>query len=101
MSERPDDHEEYKCIFGLLHKDDRTAFRVFVISTNTEAYNDKTMIAAECFLTWDILEDLMPFLTHPAIDVDIGWTKSDMEQKVQELGLEKAADCDSHQPKSA
>ena len=31
----------------------------------------------------------MPFLTQPAIEVDIQWTKNDLEQKVKKLGLQK------------
>jgi len=56
---------------------------------NTEAYNDATKTASDWFLTWDILEDMMPFLPQPAVNIDIQWTKSDLEQKVQELCLEK------------
>ena len=89
MSDQPNDDEEYKRIFGLMRKDDQVAFRVFIISTNTEAYNDETKTASEWFLSWDVLEDAMPFLTEPAIEVDIQWTKSDLEQKVKEMGLEK------------
>ena len=89
MSERPDDDEEYNRIFGLMRKDDRMAFRLFIISTNIKAYNVKTKIAAAWFLSWDVLEDAMPFLTQPTIKVDIQWTKSDLEQKVKELGLKK------------
>jgi len=90
MSNRPDDDEEYTRSFCILMcKDDQIAFRVFVISTNTEAYDDETKTAADWFVSWDVLEDLMPFLSEPAIDIDIQWTKCDLEQKVQELGLER------------
>jgi len=89
MSYRPDDDEEYKRSFSLMRKDDQMAFRVFIISTNTEAYNDESKTASEWFLSWDALEDAMPFLTEPAIEVDIRWSESNLEQKVKELGLEK------------
>jgi len=89
MSDRPDDDEEYKRIFGLMRKHYRTAFRVFIISTNTEAYNDETKTASECFVSFDVLEDAMPFLTEPWIEVDIRWTWYDLQLKVKEMGLEK------------
>ena len=73
----------------LMDDQDKVVFRLVVNICNIEAYDDATKTASEWFLTWDILEDAMPFLTQPAIDVDIQWTKSDLEQRVQELGLEK------------
>ena len=73
----------------LMDAHDKVAFCFLVSVVNTKAYNDATKTASEWFLTWDILEDAMPFLTQPAIYVDIQWTKRDLEQKVQDLGLEK------------
>jgi len=75
--------------FQRMDDDDKMVFCLGVIILNTDAYKDATEMASEWFLTWDILEDMMPFLTQPAIDVDIGWTKEDLEEKVQELGLQK------------
>jgi len=66
MSDRPDDDgDDYKRIFGLMSEDDRMAFRVFVIISNTEAYDDETKTAQEWFVSWDALEDAMPFLIAP------------------------------------
>jgi len=66
MSDRPDDDgDDYKRIFGLIREDDRMAFRVFVIISNTEAYDDETKTAQEWFVSWDALEDAMPFLIAP------------------------------------
>jgi len=78
----------YERNYVLMNACDKVAFRSVVSICNVEAYDDATNTAAESFLTWDILEDLMPFLTQPAIDVDIRGTKSDLERKVQELGLQ-------------
>jgi len=50
----------------LMDDNDKVAFCL-----NTEAYDDATRTASEWFLPWDILEDAMPFLTQPIIDVDI------------------------------
>jgi len=44
---------------------DKVAFRFLLSIVNIDAYNDATKAASECFLTWDILEDAMPFLTQP------------------------------------
>ena len=83
---RPD----YERNFQLpMNAHDKVAFGFLVSIVNIEAYNDATKTASECFLTWDILEDLMPFLTQSAIEVDIQWTKNDLEQNVEEMGLEK------------
>jgi len=73
----------------LMDDNDKVAFCLGVMILNTEAYDDATRTASEWFLTWDILEDAMPFLTQPIIDVDIQWTHNELEQKVKELGLEK------------
>ena len=73
----------------LMNAQDKNAFRFGVIVLNTEAFNDATKTASECFLTWDILNDTMPFLEEPVIYVDIQWTKNDLKQKVEELGLQK------------
>ena len=79
----------YERNYVLMNACDKGAFRSVVSICNVEAYDDATNTASESFLTWDILEDLMPYLTQPAIDVDIRWTKSDLERKVKELGLQK------------
>jgi len=63
MSDRPDDDEEYKRIFGLISEDDQIAFRVFFINSNTEAYDDTTKTASDWFVSFDVLEDAMPFLS--------------------------------------
>ena len=57
------DYREYKRIYGLLRKEYQIGFRVAVINTNTNAFNDKTMTALDEFIPWDALEDVMPFLT--------------------------------------
>jgi len=80
---------DYERNYLLMKADDKRAFCFLLSIVNIEAYSDTTKTASEWFLTWDILEDLMPFLTRPVIEVDIQWTKSDLEQKVKELGLEK------------
>ena len=41
------------------------AFRVFVIFSNTEPYDDETKIAKQWFVSFDVLEDAMPFLITP------------------------------------
>jgi len=68
---------------------DKEVFRSVVSICNIEAFNDATKTATDWFLTWDILEDAMPFLAQPTIEVDIQWTQNDLKRKVQELGLEK------------
>jgi len=73
----------------LVNAPDKNAFHFVVITTNTNAYNDATRAASEWFLTWDILEDVIPFFTQTPIYVDIKWSARDLEQKVQEQGLEK------------
>jgi len=50
----------------------RVAFRFLLFVVNIMAYDDETKIALECFLTWDILEDAMPFLTQPTCLYAIG-----------------------------
>jgi len=80
----------YELDYVVMDLHGTVAFRILVSILNIMAYDDITMTATECFLTWDILEDLMPFLApHPVTYVDIQGRKSDLEQKVQELGLEK------------
>ena len=49
----------------LMNAHDQVAFRFLVSIVNIEAYNDVTKTASDWFLTWDILEDAMPFLTQP------------------------------------
>ena len=46
----------------MISEDDQMAFRVFVINTNTEAYDDATKTASDLFVSFDVLEDAMPFL---------------------------------------
>jgi len=46
-----------------MNAHDKVAFCFLVSVVNTKAYDDVTKTALECFLTWDILGDLMPFLT--------------------------------------
>jgi len=79
----------YEHNYLLMSARDKVAFCSVVSICNIEAYDDATKTASECFLTWDILEDAMPLLTQPAIEVDIQWTESNLSQKVQELGLQK------------
>ena len=80
---------DYWINYLLMNAHDKVAFCFLVSTFNINAF-DATTTASEWFLTWDILEDAMPFLTQPAIDVDIRLTNNDLKQKVQELGLEKA-----------
>jgi len=40
----------------------RVAFKALVTTVNIKAFNDKTQKATETFLSWDVIEDLMPFL---------------------------------------
>jgi len=49
----------------LMNTHDKVAFCFLVSIVNTEAYDDATRTASEWFLTWDILEDAMPFLSQP------------------------------------
>jgi len=80
---------DYERNYLLIEAQDKVALRFLFSVVNIEAYNDATKTASDWFLTWDILEDAMPFLTQPAIEVDIQWTDNDLKQKVQELCLEK------------
>jgi len=63
---------DYEYNYLLMNGHDKVAFRFLVSVVNIEAYNDATKTASECFLTWDILEDVMPFLTQPNIIYAIG-----------------------------
>jgi len=83
---QPDYESSYQLRMNVL---DKVAFRIGVSICNVKSYDDTTKTASEWFLTWDILEDAMPFLTHPPIYVDIRWTENDLKKKVQELGLER------------
>ena len=56
---------DYERSYLLMNAQDKVAFRFLVSVVNTMAYDDVTKTALECFLTWDILEDAMPFLTRP------------------------------------
>jgi len=53
---------DYKRNYLLMTAQEKVAFRFLVSTVNTKAYDDVTKTASECFLTWDILEDAMPFL---------------------------------------
>jgi len=80
---------DYERNYLLMNAHDKGALCFLFSVVNIEAYNEATKTASDHFLTWDILEDLMPFLPQPAIEVDIQWTKSDLEQKVNELGQQE------------
>ena len=58
---------DYERNYLLMNARVRVAFRFLLCIVNIMAYDDDTKIALECFLTWDILEDAMPFLTQPFI----------------------------------
>jgi len=40
----------------------RVAFKALVTTVNIKAFNDKTQKATKTFLSWDVIEDVMPFL---------------------------------------
>jgi len=80
---------DYERNYLLMTAHDKVAFRFLVSVSNINAFDDATTTASESFLTWDILEDAMPFLTQPTINVDIRWAHIDLKEKVLELGLQK------------
>jgi len=63
---------DYERNYLLMNIHDKLAFCFLVSIVNTNAYDDATKTASECFLTWDILEDAMPFLTQPDFIYAIG-----------------------------
>ena len=58
---------DYERNYLLMNARVRVAFRFLLFVVNIMAYDDDTKIASECFVTWDILEDAMSFLTLPFI----------------------------------
>ena len=58
---------DYERNYLLMNVHEKVAFCYLVSVVNIEAYNETTETVSDCFLTWDILEDAMPFLSQPAL----------------------------------
>jgi len=72
MKKRVRDQEElfgnreernFRSIFSAL----RHAFRVLVSTLNVKAFDEKKKVAKEEFMTWDVLEDVIPYLQREEI----------------------------------
>ena len=62
MQDIPDSKTDCERDFRLSEGRDKELYRFLLILLNIRAYDDDTKTASEFFLTWDILEDAMPFL---------------------------------------
>ena len=79
---------DYVRNYLLMNAHGKVAFCFLLNIVNIDAHDDVHKTTSEWFLTWDILEDAMPFLTS-TIELDIQWRANDLKQKVQELDLVK------------
>ena len=65
------DYQDYKRIFGRLRKEYQEAFQIAVINFNTNAFNDESKTASVEFISFDALEDVMPFLAWDGTTYDL------------------------------